>query len=1052
MSQEIPSPTKPKSRLRKWLRICLLWGVCGILLVGGGAWMARLKIANSILSNALPKFPSKIGSLDWDHGGVELRDLEIRGAAGNDSIITVQRVHLSAGTSFTEGKLGALTLDHPVISIDQEFLKQLSSGNEVNPAGAEPSEEAVSAAKEIFSLTSVEIQNAQIQVAGAGDGQVSAGINWKGGAVAMNSDGSLRAERQKISLRELALQVNGKSTPVVAKNVDLELSSDDVSRKLTVHEFHTGPFSVDLGGSFWKLIASLQSAPDTDERKTPVRPPMFDQVVLEDVVVGPVQVSLAEIPWLPRNPSAKGSFVVKMQNVASGLNDLPTTGGVSVELNGINLAEVSGDALVEIPKVSLEAGFADGGIRLVHAEIVPFKVEVSRTRAKDWGLPDADIHGVVALQADGTTWNDGKFSSEGSVGLTVSDVRLKLGDSAHDAVQWDSFHLGGRVEEILDQKRFRKFVLTKPVLHFEASDAAAMSSVGANPSQATDPSPEPPLPPAWEGWVCDEPQVVAGTIIVQQLGAGIPDMKGDLELSTREKNWHLNLRNMLVSTPDIPLAPPLFHGSELLVEIDPEVLWKERRIKHVHLRGSRLQIGATAADSQVPQSVVEVAERQNAAELPQADVSPVPRDWHIGELEIEDTKIFLHHLVPDTSDVLVPLAHKTFLNLPLTEEGLRESTRKERIELPFVYVPGTRAGTSVADLDTNFVHFSLAGLMRKEIDVVELVNPKIYVGDSLFHYVEKIRTPAPEVPAMPQSVSEARSILSSLVTVLMGETPPPATQPGWSIDRVKAINGKLITTVKDSPLFRVPPLPFGADSSVKHSQINAELAVPPGIYKPVMGLELVVSVSQGAIAFNLPTKETSNNLVQVFKADWIRFKQFRIADVTLEVTYDKNGAYAKFWAKGYQGDLEGAFNLYLDDNLSWDMWLSGTNIETKEITDKLSPASFSMKGRIDFKVIAQGDKTSLYQATGSFKNRDTGKIKVVAVDDLIKSLPGDWNDAERKWVTKIMEVLRDFSYNKCEGDLRFYGMEGQIHLKLNGPDGERNFDVYSHDRRLKPTP
>lgn len=173
-----------------------------------------------------------------------------------------------------------------------------------------------------------------------------------------------------------------------------------------------------------------------------------------------------------------------------------------------------------------------------------------------------------------------------------------------------------------------------------------------------------------------------------------------------------------------------------------------------------------------------------------------------------------------------------------------------------------------------------------------------------------------------------------------------------------------------------------------------------------------------------------------------------MADVTLQVTYDKNGVYARFWAKAYQGDLEGAFNLYLDDNLSWDMWLAGTNLETKEITQTLTPAYYSMTGPLTGKLIAQGDKTSLYQATGEFSNRTTGRIKILALEDAIKAIPADWSEVERKAVTKLLETLRDFAYDKCTGTLRFYGLEGGIRLRLNGPDGERNFDIFSHDRRL----
>ena len=290
--------------------------------------------------------------------------------------------------------------------------------------------------------------------------------------------------------------------------------------------------------------------------------------------------------------------------------------------------------------------------------------------------------------------------------------------------------------------------------------------------------------------------------------------------------------------------------------------------------------------------------------------------------------------------------------------------------------------------------------------------------------------------------------MSALGELPASEVPLVETNPSWKISRIKAVNGKLITTVKDSPLIRVPPLPFGADSSVKEGKINAQLAVPPGLYKPLLGTELVVAISQGTIVFNLPLRHRDNNLVQIFKADWLRYKQFRIADVTLQVTYDKNGVYAHFWAKAYQGDLEGAFNLYLDDNLSWDMWLAGTNLETKDITQTLTPAYFNMTGPVTGKIIAQGDKTSLYQATGEFSNGTAGTIHVTALEDAIKAIPGDWSEAERKIVTKLMETVRDFNYDKCTGKLRFYGLEGEVHLNLTGPDGARNFDVFSHDRRL----
>lgn len=140
----------------------------------------------------------------------------------------------------------------------------------------------------------------------------------------------------------------------------------------------------------------------------------------------------------------------------------------------------------------------------------------------------------------------------------------------------------------------------------------------------------------------------------------------------------------------------------------------------------------------------------------------------------------------------------------------------------------------MSDFDTNFIHFSLAGLMNREIELVELVNPKIYVGDSLFHYVDKLRTQSP-TPVQP-AVAEMRSVLEWLHISLVGDTPAsPSPVPlapssaNWKVNRLRALSGQLITTVKDSPMLRVPPLPFGADSSLKEGRINAGISGAPGL-------------------------------------------------------------------------------------------------------------------------------------------------------------------------------------------------------------------------------
>ena len=1003
------------------------------------AWQVRLRIVNHLLAKASPQFQSSVGQVEWSDGGIELRDITVRATDGGTPLLELPRLHVKP---FGSGKntLGIISLEHPKLRLDEKFWQQPATQNAAAAASSSPT---------TISLEGLEIKDAEVTMKLSTGEEIAVQMDWHGGAMGMDATGALTAEQQVVTIQQLRTTLPGGSTILSKAAMSAAFSLQEEGRTLTIHELHTGPMAVELTQAFLDGLKTRSSSVVIDALPTKSKP-MLDRVVVENATVGPVLCSLPQIPGWPQLPRLQASLFGKIEQLTTSLEGSPSAGKMDLQLSDLILGQTGQAAWITLPHARLQASAEGAGAWEVSSlEVPPTPFQLTSAQTKALGLPlPISVEGSLSVQAGKLLWKqDGVISTDEQT-VELNDVKLRLGDEGrHEALQWDRLQVAGKWEEITQHQRLTKVHWDAPHVQMDGDDLKMLPSGARSPAQENN---GPVRLPAWYGWKCDDLRITDGLLSARGLGRGMPDISSQWRVMQQQQHWLLTLDQLTASTPDIPQAPPLLRAVEVSVEVDPVTLWRERRLERLVIRGSKVHLGATLEDAQTQLEEVETKAKVIGALPFDSEALLAPGDWHIGEVTLDNTKIFLHHLVPDVPEVLIPLARKSFRNVPLTVLGLQQSEKKERLEIPFVYVPGTRTGSSVADLDTNFIHFSLAGLMRREIDFVELVNPKIYVGDGLFHYVEKIRNQTPDSvdSALPKTLTEARALLHSLVAVLEGEAPLLPLEPTWKIARIRAVNGKIVTTVKDSPLLEMPPLPFGADSSLLEGKINAQLAVPQGLFRPVPNLNLIIALSEGAIVFNLPTKQKDNNLVQVFKADWLRYQQFRIANVVLQVTYDKNGVYAKFWAKGYEGDLQGAFNLYLDDTLSWDMWLAGTGIETKLLTETLTPAYFKMTGKLDGKLIAQGDKTSLYQATGEFKNQGEGQVKIVALEDVIKSLPDDWSEAQRVWTKKGMEVLRDFSYNVCAAQLRFYGLEGGIHLQLKGPDGERNFDVFSHDRRL----
>jgi hypothetical protein len=242
------------------------------------------------------------------------------------------------------------------------------------------------------------------------------------------------------------------------------------------------------------------------------------------------------------------------------------------------------------------------------------------------------------------------------------------------------------------------------------------------------------------------------------------------------------------------------------------------------------------------------------------------------------------------------------------------------------------------------------------------------------------------------------------------------------------------------------PFPFSFVSKLASGQLDALFEIPQED-REIPHLKLKFSGMSGQVRFNLPMKDKNNNLVETFKVERVQWKNLHADNAHLSVTYDRAGIYGSFYAKAYEGDVNGAFDIYLDDSYTWDGWIALTKIRSGPVTRALLPGSLLLEGTVSGKVVAVGDGDELYQGDLEFRNDGSGRFEIEALNELIRELPKPQRGDLTQQIRRIgLETLRDFDYDSVDGQARFYGREGRGHLRFSGPHGKRQIEINVYDR------
>lgn len=486
--------------------------------------------------------------------------------------------------------------------------------------------------------------------------------------------------------------------------------------------------------------------------------------------------------------------------------------------------------------------------------------------------------------------------------------------------------------------------------------------------------------------------------------------------------------------PSFAPAAPFAFVDSLQIEFTPADLLQRKEITAATLTGMTITMGQTF------RSFMSAGNKTNAAATP----APVPmatpsfatatvpssKNWKLRQLDIVNSRVTLADLGVGTTSVGFNV-ETTLRNIPLSAVVTDTAEEMQQQEIAdFTITSPLDSFAPVFTMKTLFIRYSISGLLRREIEEIQVLNPTIYVGEDLFWYFDELsrREETNQTPvASPAAQADSTSWKLKKINVAYGQL-------------VIANGGKASLPLPLQFTTSVEDLDLGKLSDIK---LALDLKVPQEDYF-FPGYKLELRQLGGNIRFDLPPQTGQNNLVQTLRMKEVRWRQFRAEEGWLSVTFDRKGINGEIGAKGYGGYINGGFTSFFGETYPWIGWLSGTKVDLKKVTDVMAPGNFALDGPAEFKLEASGLSSSLERLRGSLRAMRGGKMQIGKLDQILADIPNDWYWVKRETTRILLETLRDFTYDTGNASFWYLNDEGNLKLTLQGPLGSRNIDLVLH--------
>lgn len=604
--------------------------------------------------------------------------------------------------------------------------------------------------------------------------------------------------------------------------------------------------------------------------------------------------------------------------------------------------------------------------------------------------------------------------------LEIRNLALKSRKDGETLLTLD----GGSVVFELDDLRLARIGevrLVNPSLHISPRIVEAMGAPAKGEAQKK------PLPD-WtlRRLVCDYAELQISGYGNENLAFSAKatfDLKDLSPAKLPEALHEITLWNIL-ARPD-PEKDPILRVDLVRLGWTFDGVLQKRTVASIDVKGGDLVVGD---ELQQLVNSQQAADPQPASPAPPADTA-----WKIDALKIAGIQV---RLDKGTAGIV----NGNFeLNTELTAITLSQAagnlaSEEQVIELADIEIPSRLDPFSkVLTVRSIFLRFSLAGVLRKELESVAILSPTIYVSEDLFSYMDDAKS-ATQPAADPAN-------------------PAAKKEPGWTIKDARIDFGKLVIGAGGQPQYGLPlgfhtRLENVALDNLAALKIDGALRIPERAYTfDSYQLEFTTERKDGKggeLRFSYPPEKNESNLVGTVFLDDIRWRQYRAGDAWLSITFDHEGINGEFGMRAYRGYVSGGFSFFFESETPWVGWIAGKGIDTQRFTDVVSPQNFRMTGPMDFKLQTNALGKRIDRIKGDFSLAQKGKMEIRKLDDMLARIPDTWTNIKKSSTRIALDALRDYPYDKGAGDFWFVDKQGIFKLRLEGPTGKRNFDIVLH--------
>ena len=398
---------------------------------------------------------------------------------------------------------------------------------------------------------------------------------------------------------------------------------------------------------------------------------------------------------------------------------------------------------------------------------------------------------------------------------------------------------------------------------------------------------------------------------------------------------------------------------------------------------------------------------------------------HIDHLLVAESTLFLDNLGPGIPVTPLRLGDTTPLLFTDVHFGSSKKTttptlQSATIERLIFYSPSDPLAPVLAFPKIDVV-FTWDELVQHQIRSLIISHPTIYLGDDLFAFVDRIqeKKSAPQTPTTP-----------------------------YKIGNFNLNDGQLAVSINGQPVLPLP-VRFAAEqknlelSDFTQLQLCTRFTIPSSdINYPAY--DLSVANLRGNLFFSLGQDskgQRAKNVVPTLFADQITFRKLTAQNLSVAVTVNQLGIYGRASALLGGGSLDGGFSLEFRPDLPWSAWSSTSNMESRVITDALTPGTFQLRSTVDAIVNVNAQGKDIRGAYGTISFRNGGQLAIPALQAAENRIPADWNWIKQGSARAALGVIRN--YNFSEGEIRavYHPPGGRLTLNLRGPEGKRDITL-----------